>query len=148
MHNQQWRTTMRVTNTIALDDRDIRRRFVRAAGPGGRHVPRKATAVELRFDIGRSRLPADVKDRLTALAGRLVTDEDVLVIYSRIHRSQAGNRQAAWTRLGALLRRAAITPDERRPTRPRTEAREQRLGAKARRSAIKRSRRAPGLTGG
>ena len=131
---------IRVTDTIVLDDREINERFVRATGPGGQNVNKVATAVELRVDIPRSSLPPDVKERLIALAGRHVTTDGVLVLVSRVHRSQAQNRGAAHDRLVALLKRAAKPPAKRKPTTPRAAARENRLIAKKRKGAVKRSR--------
>ena len=134
---------IRVTDTIVLDDDAIKERFVRATGPGGQNVNKVATAVELRFDMGRSALPSDVKERLIALAGRRMTAAGVLVVVSRVHRSQAQNREAARGRLVALVKRAAKSPATRRPTRPRAAARENRLLSKKRLSAVKRTRRKP-----
>lgn len=129
-----------VTDRIAIDEREIAERFVRASGPGGQNVNKVASAVELRFDIAASSLPDEVKARLTRLAGRRVTDEGVLVIDSREHRTQAQNREAARARLVALLQRAAIRPKRRTPTRPSVAARERRLESKRRRSAVKAAR--------
>jgi ribosome-associated protein len=134
---------IRVTDTIVLDDREVDERFVRASGPGGQNVNKVATAVELRFDVGASSLPADVKERLIALAGNRMTADGVLMIDSREHRTQAQNRKAARARLVALLQRAARRPKKRQPTRPDAAAREQRPASKKRRSAVKASR-APG----
>lgn len=131
---------IRVTRAIALGDRQVEERFVRAMGPGGQNVRNEATAVELRFDIGASSLPPDVKERLIALAGRAVTTEGVLVVVSRVHRSQADNRQAARARLMTLLQRAANPPKKRRPTKPRSAVREERLASKKMRAAVKKSR--------
>src|ERR1700681_566570 len=102
---------MRVTEALAVDDRNIKERFVRASGPGGQNVKKEATAVELRVDIARASLPPDVKERLLALAGRHVTTEGVLVLVSRAYRSQAQNREAAHARLLALVERAAEAPE-------------------------------------
>ena len=128
---------IRVTDTLVLDDRELEERFVRASGPGGQNVNKVATAVELRFNVRASSLPAEVKERLIALAGHRLTADDVLLIDSREHRTQGQNRDAARARLVALLQRAATRPKKRRPTKPRAAAREERLASKKLRSSVK-----------
>ena len=130
----------RVTGTIALADRDIRERFVRAIGSGSQNPLKEATAVELRLDLARCSLPDDVKERLVVLAGRKVTNEGVLVIVSRANRSQAQNRESARARLLALVRDAAEQPAARKATRPRRAIRADRLDDKRQHSELKRRR--------
>jgi ribosome-associated protein len=129
--------TIPVTRGIAIDEREIQEHFVRASGPGGQNVNKVATAVELRFDVNASSLPADVKSRLRALAGHRVTADGVLIIDSREHRTQTQNRDAARARLVALLQHAARRPKTRKATRPAKAAREKRLETKKRRGEIK-----------
>ena len=128
---------IRITDNIAIDDREIDERFVRASGPGGQNVNKVSTAVELRFDVNASSLPIDVRDRLVRLAGNRMTSDGVLLIDSREHRTQGQNREAARARLVALLQHAARRPRTRRPTKPKRAAKEKRLESKRQRSEVK-----------
>jgi ribosome-associated protein len=134
------RTMLQVVPGIEVDERELQERFVRASGPGGQNVNKVATAVELRFDVKASSLPEDLKQRLVTLAGRRMTAEGVLVIDSRVHRSQLQNREAARERLLDLLRTASHKPRPRRKTRPSKSAKEKRLVAKVSRARIKKGR--------
>ena len=129
---------IRINGRIAIDEREIEESFVRASGPGGQNVNKLATAVELRFDVRRSpSLPEDVRARLSALSGRRLTQEGVLVISAQRHRTQERNRQDARERLIDLLRRAATPPTPRKATRPTAGSKKRRIDAKQRRSVIK-----------
>ena len=128
---------LRITDTIVIEDRELDERFVRASGPGGQNVNKVSTAVELRFDVGASSLPSEVKQRLMVLAGSRMTGDGVLLIDSREHRTQAMNREAARARLAALVEHASRRPKPRRPTKPKRAAKEKRLASKRQRSEVK-----------
>jgi ribosome-associated protein len=126
----------------ALDE--ATERAARSSGPGGQHVNKTSTAVELRFDVRASTaLPEDAKARLERLAGARLNAEGVIILFAQEHRSQTMNREAARERLAALLRQAAIRPKRRRATRPTLSSRLERLEVKARRSGVKALRGKP-----
>ncbi len=130
-----------VTDTLILPDDELVERFVRAAGPGGQNVNKVASAVELRFDVGASRvLPEAVRERLLARRDRRLTDEGVLVIQANRFRDQAKNREDARARLADIVRAALVVPKARVATRPTRASKERRIEAKKTRSAIKRTR--------
>jgi ribosome-associated protein len=134
---------IRINARIAIEDREVDESFVRASGPGGQNVNKLSTAVQLRFDVrGSPSLPGDVKARLERLAGTRLTRDGVLVIIAQRHRTQARNRQDGLDRLIDLIRRAAVAPTPRRPTKPTRASRERRIESKKRRAGIKHLRRA------
>ena len=133
-----------VADGLAIDEDEIEIRHARASGPGGQHVNKTATAIELRFDVRRSpSLPDEVRQRLERLAGGRLTLDGVLVLFAQEHRSQELNRQAAVERLIALVRRAAETPKPRKATKPTYASKLRRLQGKASRSGVKAMRAKP-----
>jgi ribosome-associated protein len=129
-----------IATGISIEERDLSERFIRASGPGGQNVNKVATAVELRFDVTRSSLPQEMKDRLFRLAANRISEKGVLLIDSRAFRTQLQNREAARERLITLLKKAAVRPKKRRATKPKAGARERRLESKKRRGEVKNLR--------
>jgi len=132
---------LRITNTLTIPLSEIRFRFARSSGPGGQHVNRSATRVELLFDVaGSPSLTEAQRERALKALASYIDSDGVLHLISQTFRSQFRNREEAVERFQTLMRRAMRVPKRRLPTRPSRAARERRLARKRRRSEIKRQR--------
>lgn len=127
----------------SIPDDEIEITAIRAAGPGGQHGDKAATAVHLRFDIHASSLSEDLKARLLALNDSRISKDGVVVIKAQEHRSRELNEEAARGRLHELVESVAVTPKPRRPTRPTRGAKERRIAEKKQRGKTKSLRKPP-----
>jgi ribosome-associated protein len=133
---------IRITPTIAIREEELRFEFIRSSGPGGQNVNKVATAVQLRFDAARSpSISEGVLRRLVMIAGKRMTNDGILLITARRHRTQLKNRDEALERLVELVRKAAVAPKKRRKTKPTVVSKERRLEGKRRKSKVKRMRK-------
>jgi ribosome-associated protein len=132
---------IRVTDSISIDESELEESFIRASGPGGQHVNKTESAVQLRFDARRSpSLPNDVAVRLMKLAGSRLTQDGVIVLTAQSERSQKRNREEALARLVELIREASVRPVPRRATKPTKASKERRIDSKKRRGGVKNLR--------
>lgn len=135
---------LQINHTLQIPEEDLSESFIRSPGPGGQHVNKTATAVQLRFDTSQvNYLSERVKTRLKILAGRRMSAEGIVVIEAKRYRSQERNREDARSRLAVLLRRALEKPSTRLPTQPSAGAARRRVEAKKKRAAIKQLRKKP-----
>ncbi|HKR36386.1 MAG TPA: alternative ribosome rescue aminoacyl-tRNA hydrolase ArfB [Steroidobacteraceae bacterium] len=128
--------------TVAdIPEETIELRFIRSSGPGGQNVNKVASAVQLRCDLKLwPALPERVRQRLRTLAGRRISDDDVIVITAQRLRTQDQNRRDALQRLSDLVDQARIEPKIRRPTKPTRASKQRRLEHKQQRGRVKRTR--------
>lgn len=132
---------MRISASVDIPDSELTERFLRADGPGGQHVNRTESAVELRFDVANSAsLPEAVRARVLARRDRRLTDDGVLVIQGRRFRDQARNREDVRARLVEIIRAALLPAKKRVATKPTRASKERRLAGKKQRGTLKRGR--------
>jgi ribosome-associated protein len=132
---------LRITNTLTIPLSELCFRFARSSGPGGQHVNRSATRVELLFDVASSpSLTEAQRERTLRALASYIDSKSVLHLASQTFRSQLRNREEVVERFQTLMREAMRVPKRRRPTRPSRAAQDRRLASKRRRSKIKRQR--------
>jgi len=140
-------TNIQITETVAIPPTELHFQFSRSSGPGGQHVNRTASQVELTFDVlGSPSLNEAQRARVLRKLKSYIDTRGILHLTSQTTRSQHRNRAEVVERFALLLQRALHVPRRRIPTKPSEAAEAHRLVQKQRTSAIKRHRRRPERT--
>ena len=130
-----------INNQVSIPLAELSFRFSRSSGPGGQHVQKSSTRVELLFDVANSpSLSESQRARVLERLSGYIDSAGVLRLVAQSERSQLRNREEAVTRFQALMRRALKRRKRRKPTRPTAASKERRLREKRRRSEIKQQR--------
>ncbi len=128
---------------ITIPDEACEYRFVHASGPGGQHVNKASTAVELRVRVNKLGLSDSAYTRLTLQQKNRITKDATLIIQADQFRSQLKNRKDALERLQKMVAQALIQPKIRRATRPSLNAKKKRMNTKKQRGRTKSNRQKP-----
>ena len=132
------------TKSISFNEKGVKYDAIRASGPGGQHVNKTSTAIQLRFDVvGSPSLPEWLKHRVIKIAGSLSTKSGSIIIKSKIHRAQKHYKTEAFKRLIHLINEAANKPKQRKKTTPTKSSIESRIHSKRKRSEKKKLRKIP-----
>ena len=137
-------TDLPITETVTIPLVELHFQFSRSSGPGGQHVNRTASQVELTFDVlGSPSLHEAQCARVLSKLKSYIDTRGILHLTSQTTRSQHRNRAEVIERFASLLQRALHVPKRRIPTRPSPQAEARRLAAKQRTSEIKQRRHRP-----
>lgn len=127
---------------------ELQFRAVRSSGPGGQHVNKTSSKVELRFDLMASEgLSEEEKERLMSKSELRLTFKGILVLHSGESRSQHRNKKIVMQRLQELLTEYLVVPKARKPSKPSKKTIEKRLDQKKQHSQKKANRKPPKLPG-
>ncbi len=139
-------TDLQITDTVVLPLSELHFQFSRSSGPGGQHVNRTASQVELLFDVGNSPSLSEMqRSRVLRQLRSYIDTHGILHLTSQTTRSQHRNRAEVVERFILFLQRALHVPKRRIPTRPSLGVAVRRLESKQRTSTVKQTRRRPGL---
>jgi len=137
-------TNLRITPHLVIPYSELTIRTSRSGGPGGQHVNKVETKVEILFDIGNSpSLSHAQRGMLLDRLGARVDSSRVLRVTVQRSRSQHQNKELALERLTELLRSAFRPIPHRVPTKPTKSSREKRVESKRRMGEKKRMRKIP-----
>jgi ribosome-associated protein len=130
-----------ISERIHISDGELIERAIRASGPGGQHVNKVSTAIELRFFIwGCAALPDEVKQRLAKKRDQRITESGEIIIQAQRFRSQDRNREDARERLVHLIQSALEAPKPRLATKPTRASQRRRLEDKRSNATLKQQR--------
>ena len=131
-----------INSQLIIPGVELLYRTTRSSGPGGQHVNKTETQVELWFDVAHSpSLNEAQRQRILSKLNNLIDQDGVLHLTAQSERSQLRNREVVTTRFQEVLAAALRVPKKRRPTKPTAASRTRRLESKKRRGQIKQLRR-------
>ena len=126
-------------NEVKINEHELTFKFIRSGGPGGQHVNKVSTAVQLKYNIFKSDISDEVRQRFISAYGKRISKNGFITIIAQSFKSQKKNKDDAINRLEKLFSDIKIQA-KRIPTKPSRSSKVKRVETKKRRSQVKKSR--------
>ncbi|MDH5381719.1 MAG: alternative ribosome rescue aminoacyl-tRNA hydrolase ArfB [Cyclobacteriaceae bacterium] len=111
--------------------REIKVKTSRSGGPGGQHVNKVESKVQVIFNIPESAfLTPEQKEQLLAKYASKISKEGDLTVTCEAHRSQIKNKEQAFKKMDRLIGKAFEMKKARKKTGPTRASKEKRLKGK------------------
>jgi len=121
---------------------------IRSSGPGGQHVNKTSSKIELTFDVLNSAiLTEEQKQLLLKNVSSRLTKDSILILFCDESRSQHKNKEIAQKRFLQLIEKGLTIPKKRKATKPTKSSIKRRLNSKKKLSLKKSDRKNPDLEG-
>ena len=134
-------TDLYVTDGVVISSLELEWRACRSSGPGGQHVNKTSTKVQLSWSpLISSALTEDQRELVIGRLQRRINKRGFITISVDEYRSQQRNIDLARQRLVQLVSRALVKQKVRKATKPSRGVKERRLKAKRQRSQLKAQR--------
>lgn len=124
---------------IKIKESELHFSYVRSSGPGGQHVNKVSTAVQLKYNVMQSDIPEELKHRFNDRYRNRISKNGFLTITAQSFKSQKKNKDDAVSRLEKLFSDIKIQT-KRIPTKPSRGSKVKRIEGKKKRSVIKKNR--------
>lgn len=132
---------LKITTDILIPLTEVEIKAIRSQGAGGQNVNKVASAIHLRFDVNKSSLPDDYKERLLSFQDDRLTKDGVIIIKAQRFRTQQQNKDDAFARLRSFIKKATLVRPPRKATKPTKSSQQKRLDSKKKKGDQKKSRK-------
>jgi ribosome-associated protein len=123
--------------------KELQFKAIRSSGPGGQHVNKTSSKIELQFNIKDSEAFSETeRDRLMERLAKRINSDGAIILQCGETRSQHRNKAIVLQRLLDLLSQHLKVKKKRKKTKPSKSAIEKRLKVK-KQQALKKSNRKP-----